>query len=65
MITKCSNNIINYEKPAFDAILAAEIRHHAVNTSGARITYSINGAGNNRGSGMVDTRQTQLHDRRE
>ena len=51
-----SNNIISYEKPAFDAILAAEIRHHAVNTTGARITYNINGAGNNRGTGMVDTR---------
>ena len=50
------NDIANYEKPAFDAILLAEIRHHAVNTVGSRINYSINGAGNNRGSGMVDTR---------
>jgi len=50
------NDIANYEKPAFDSILLAEIRHHTVNTSGARINYSINGAGNNRGSGMVDTR---------
>jgi len=51
-----SNNIVNYGKPAFDAILLAETRHHTVNTSGSRINYSINGAGNNRGSGMVDTR---------
>lgn len=50
------NDIANYEKPAFDAILLAEIRHHTVNTSGARINYSINGAGNNKGTGMVDTR---------
>ena len=34
----------------------AEIRYHTVNTAGSRIVYSINGAGNNRGSGMVDTR---------
>ena len=36
----------------------AEIRYHTVNTAGSRIVYSINGAGNNRGSGMVDTRLT-------
>ena len=51
-----SNSIVNYGKPAFDAILLAEIRHHAVNTTGAKITYNINGAGNNRGTGMTDTR---------
>ena len=34
----------------------AELRHHTVNTSGSRITYSINGTGANRGTGMVDTR---------
>ena len=33
-----------------------ELRHHTVNTSGSRITYSINGTGANRGTGMVDTR---------
>ena len=32
------------------------IRHHVVNTSGSTISYNINGSGNNRGSGMVDTK---------
>ena len=36
-------------------MLLAEIRHHAVNTSGSTITYNINGSGNNRGSAMVNT----------
>jgi len=50
------NDLQKYTISAFDAMLLAEIRHHAVNTSGSRITYSINGSGNNRGTGMVDTR---------
>ena len=37
-------------------MLLAEIRHHTVNTSGSTISYNINGSGNNRGTGMVDTR---------
>jgi hypothetical protein len=37
-------------------MLLAELRHYTVNTSGSKITYSINGSGNNRGSGMVDTK---------
>ena len=50
------NDLQTYTASAFDAILLAEMRHHAVNTVGSRVTYSINGTGNNRGSGMVDTR---------
>ncbi len=50
------NDLQKYTISAFDAMLLAEIRHHAVNTSSSRITYSINGSGNNRGTGMVDTR---------
>lgn len=48
------NDLQKYTISAFDAMLLAEIRHHAVNTSGSRVTYSINGSGNNRGTGMVD-----------
>ena len=51
-----TNNLQIYPLANFDAMLLAEMRHHTVNTSGSRITYSINGAGANRGSGMVDTR---------
>lgn len=51
-----TNNLQIYPLANFDAMLLAEMRHHTVNTSGSRITYSINGTGANRGSGMVDTR---------
>ena len=51
-----SNNLQIYSLANFDAMLLAEMRHHTVNTSGSRITYSINGTGANRGSGMVDTK---------
>ena len=51
-----SNDFQTYTAANFDAMLLAEIRHHTVNTSGSRIVYSINGSGNNRGSGMVDTK---------
>ena len=50
------NDLQKYTISAFDAMLLAEIRHHTVNTSGSRVTYGINGSGNNRGTGMVDTR---------
>ena len=51
-----NNDFQTYTAANFDAMLLAEIRHHTVNTSGSVITYSINGTGNNRGSGMVDTK---------
>ena len=50
------NDLQIYTASNFDAMLLAEIRHHTVNTSGSTIVYSINGSGNNRGSGMVDTK---------
>lgn len=50
------NDLQSYSTANFDAILLAEIRHHTVNTSGGRLVYSVNGTGNNRGSGMVDTK---------
>ena len=51
-------NLQEYSDATLDAMFLAEIRYHTVNTAGSRIVYSINGAGNNRGSGMVDTRLT-------
>ena len=53
-----SNNLQAYSDATLDAMFLAEIRYITVNTAGSRIVYSINGAGNNRGSGMVDTRLT-------
>tara|TARA_B100000131_G_scaffold283647_1_gene291718 strand:+ start:21209 stop:22165 length:957 start_codon:yes stop_codon:yes gene_type:complete len=50
------NDLQAYPLTSFDAMLLAELRHYTVNTSGSKITYSINGSGNNRGSGMVDTK---------
>ena len=51
-----SNDLQTYPLANLDAMFLAELRHHTVNTSGSRITYSINGTGANRGTGMVDTR---------
>ena len=50
------NNLQEYTSSALDSMLLAELRHHTVNTSGSLITYSVNGTGNNRGSGMVNTK---------
>jgi len=50
------NDLQIYTNANLDAMLLAEMRHHTVNTTGSRLTYSINGSGSNRGSGMVDTR---------
>ena len=50
------NDLQTYTDVNLDAMLLAEIRHHVVNTSGSTISYNINGSGNNRGSGMVDTK---------
>ena len=44
-----SNQFETYSTAAFDAILLAEMRHHTVNTSGSKVTYSINGSGNDKG----------------
>lgn len=42
---------------SFNAILKNDIRHYAAeDTAGNKISYNINGAGNSRGSAMVDTR---------
>ena len=49
------NNLAEYSSGDFDAMLLAEIRHHAANTSGSTIRYNVDGSGNNRGSGMVNT----------
>ena len=51
-----SNNLQEYTSSTLNSMLLAELRHHTVNTTGSRILYSVNGTGNNRGSGMVNTK---------
>ncbi len=51
-----SNNLQEYSSSTLNSMLLAELRHHTVNTTGSRILYSVNGTGNNRGSGMVNTK---------
>ncbi len=51
-----SNNLQEYSSSTLNLMLLAELRHHTVNTTGSRILYSVNGTGNNRGSGMVNTK---------
>jgi len=42
---------------SFNVILKNDIRHYAAeDTAGNKLSYNINGAGNSRGSAMVDTR---------
>ena len=41
---------------SFDAILKNSVRHVASEVAGSRIRYNLNGTGNNRGSGMANTK---------
>jgi hypothetical protein len=52
---RSDNDLQIYTSGSFDTILQNEMRYHTANTVGSRITYSINGTGNNRGSAMVNT----------
>ena len=50
-----STGIQRYTKPAWEALLIENMRYHAVNTAGFRITYNIDGTGTASGSAMVNT----------
>ena len=50
------NNLQEYTDITLDAMLLEELRHHTVNTSGSLIVYSVNGTGNNKGSGIINTK---------
>mgnify|MGYP001588707159 FL=1 len=56
MIIDSSNHLQVSPESTFETILKNMVKYSAVNDSGFTISYSINGSGNNRGSGMVDTR---------
>ncbi len=51
-----SNNLQISPEASFETILKNMVKYSAVNDTNFRISYSINGSGSNRGSGMVDTR---------
>ena len=51
-----SNHLQVSPEVTFETILKNMVKYSAVNDTGYTISYSINGSGNNRGSGMVDTR---------
>ena len=55
LFIRTDNDLQTYTSASFDTILQNEIRYHTANTTGSRITYSINGTGQNRGSAMVNT----------
>ena len=48
-------NLQQYSTASFDTLLQNFMRHAASEVVGTRISYNINGTGNNRGSGMTDT----------
>lgn len=52
---RTDNDLQQYSTASFDSILKNCVRHVASEVVGSRIRYSINGSGNNRGSGMTDT----------
>ena len=51
-----SNHLQISPEASFETILKNMVKYSAVNDTNFRISYSINGSGSNRGSGMVDTR---------
>ena len=52
---RSDNNLQQYTTSNFDGILKNCVRHVASEVVGSRIRYSLNGSGNNRGSGMTNT----------
>lgn len=55
LITSGSYHLQQYPTATFDSILSGFVRHTASSVVGSKIAYNINGAGNNRGSGMTNT----------
>ncbi|MDB4335675.1 hypothetical protein OAA03_00280 [bacterium] len=51
-----SNHLQISPEATFETLLKNMVKYSAVNDSGFTISYSINGSGSNRGSGMIDTR---------
>lgn len=51
-----SNNLQQYSSSTLDSFLLGILRYYTSSVTGSRIRYSINGSGNNRGSGIVNTK---------
>lgn len=54
--TKTGTNLAQTPSTAFQTALQSMIRYFAAEVAGTTISYNINGAGNNLGTAMVDTR---------
>lgn len=50
------DNLKAHSTNTFDSVLETAVRWSAAKNTGSKIRYNINGTGNNRGSGMTDTR---------
>jgi len=56
IIIDTNNHLQVSPEATFETILKNMVKYSAVNDTNFRISYSINGSGSNRGSGMADTR---------
>ena len=56
IIIDTNNHLQVSPEVTFETLLKNMVKYSAVNDSGFTISYSINGSGSNRGSGMIDTR---------
>jgi hypothetical protein len=54
-IRAADNHLQQYTTGTFDTLLQNFMRYAATNVVGKRLTYNINGSGNNKGSAMTDT----------
>ena len=50
------NDIQEYTNNALETLLLNGVRYGAVNLANYKIRYNIDGSGNNKGSGMTDTK---------
>ena len=53
---RTDSNVQLHTTSSFDTILKNSIRHVAAEVAGSRIRYNLNGSGNNRGTGMANTK---------
>ena len=59
LFVRSDGDLQEYLISNFESTLQSFVRHAAVNNaSGNRLRYNLNGAGNNKGTGMIDTRIT-------
>jgi len=56
IIIDSSNHLQVAPEVTFETLLKNMVKYSAVNDTGYTISYNINGSGNNRGTGMADTR---------